>query len=155
MKRIEGNVAHITFQSTDTGFTVLELETESEYITVVGEMAGIGEGQKLVAFGEYTNHPSFGVQFKAESVEISLPSDANAIYTYLASGAVKGIGMVFAKRIVEKFGEDTFDVLDNFPEKLAQIQGISMSKAKAIQQEFKKTHGVQDAVIFLSRYNIH
>ena len=154
MKRIEGNVAHITFQSTDTGFTVLELETESEYITVVGEMAGIGEGQKLVAFGEYTNHPSFGVQFKAESVEISLPSDANAIYTYLASGAVKGIGMVFAKRIVEKFGEDTFDVLDNFPEKLAQIQGISMSKAKAIQQEFKKIHGVQDAVIFLSRYNI-
>lgn len=154
LKRIEGNVVHITFQSEDTGFTVLELETETEYITVVGEMAGIGEGQKLVAFGDYTNHPSFGVQFKAEKVEISLPSDANAIYTYLSSGAVKGIGMVFAKRIVEKFGEDTFDVLDNYPEKLAQVQGISYSKAKAIQQEFKKIHGVQDAVIFLSKYNI-
>jgi len=154
LKRIEGNVVHITFQSEDTGFTVLELETETEYITVVGEMAGIGEGQKLVAFGDYTNHPSFGVQFKAEKVELSLPSDANAIYTYLASGAVKGVGMVFAKRIVEKFGEETFDVLDNFPEKLAQIQGISYSKAKAIQQEFKKIHGVQDAVIFLSKYNV-
>lgn len=154
LKRIEGNVVHITFQSEDTGFTVLELETETEYITVVGEMAGIGEGQKLVAFGDYTNHPSFGVQFKAEKVEISLPSDSNAIYTYLSSGAVKGIGMVFAKRIVEKFGEDTFDVLDNYPEKLAQVQGISYSKAKAIQQEFKKIHGVQDAVIFLSKYNI-
>ena len=154
LKRIEGNVVHITFQSEDTGFTVLELETETEYITVVGEMAGIGEGQKLVAFGDYTNHPSFGVQFKAEKVEVSLPSDANAIYTYLSSGAVKGIGMVFAKRIVEKFGEDTFDVLDNYPEKLAQVQGISYSKAKAIQQEFKKIHGVQDAVIFLSKYNI-
>ena len=154
LKRIEGNVVHITFQSADTGFTVLELETETEYITVVGEMAGIGEGQKLIAFGEYTNHPSFGVQFKAEKVEISLPSDANAIFTYLTSGAVKGIGIVYAKRIVEKFGEETFDVLDNHPEKLAQIQGISLSKAKAIQQEFKKIHGVQDAVIFLSKYNV-
>ena len=154
LKRIEGNVVHITFQSADTGFTVLELETETEYIPVVGEMAGIGEGQKLIAFGEYTNHPSFGVQFKAEKVEISLPSDANAIFTYLTSGAVKGIGIVYAKRIVEKFGEETFDVLDNHPEKLAQIQGISLSKAKAIQQEFKKIHGVQDAVIFLSKYNV-
>ena len=89
LKRIEGNVVHITFQSEETGFTVLELETETEYVTVVGEMAGIGEGQKLVAFGEYTNHPSFGVQFKAQTVEISLPSDINAIFTYLASGAVK------------------------------------------------------------------
>ena len=154
MKRIEGTVVHITFQSSDTGFTVLEMETETEYVTVVGEMAGIGEGQKLVAFGEYTNHPSFGVQFKAESVEISLPSDANAIFTYLASGAVKGVGLVFAKRIVEKFGEDTFDILDNHPEKLAQVQGISLSKAKAIQQEFKKINGVQDAVVFLSKYNV-
>lgn len=154
LKKIEGTVVHITFQSEETGFTVLELETDTEYVTVVGEMAGIGEGQKLVAFGEYTNHPSFGVQFKAQKVEISLPSDANAIFTYLASGAVKGIGMVFAKRIVEKFGEDTFDVLDNYPEKLAQIQGISLSKAKAIQQEFKKIHGVQDAVIQLSRFGI-
>ena len=138
LKRIEGNVVHITFQSAETGFTVLELETDTEYITVVGEMAGIGEGQKLVAFGEYTNHPSFGVQFKAQNVEISLPSDANAIYTYLASGAIKGVGIVFAKRIVDMFGEDTFAVLDNHPEKLARVQGISLSKAKTIQQEFKK-----------------
>jgi len=154
LKKIEGTVVHITFQSEDTGFTVLELETETEYITVVGEMAGIGEGQKLVAFGEYTNHPSFGVQFKAQKLEISLPSDANAIYTYLASGAVKGIGMVFAKRIVDKFGEDTFDIMDNHPEKLAQVQGISLSKAKTIQQEFKKIHGVQDAIIQLAHYGI-
>ena len=154
LKRIEGNVVHITFQSAETGFTVLELETETEYITVVGEMAGIGEGQKLVAFGEYTNHPSFGVQFKAQTVEISLPSDINAIYTYLASGAVKGIGIVFAKRIVEKFGENTFEVIDSYPEKLAQVQGISLSKAMAIQQEFKKIHGVQDAIVFLAKYNI-
>ena len=154
LKRIEGNVVHITFHSEDTGFTVLELETETEYITVVGEMAGIGEGQKLVAFGDYTNHPSFGVQFKVETFEISLPSDINAIYTYLASGAIKGVGIVYAKRIVEKFGENTFEILDSYPEKLAEIQGISLSKAKLIQQEFKKIHGVQDAMAFLSKYNI-
>ncbi|MEG0019688.1 MAG: ATP-dependent RecD-like DNA helicase, partial [Oscillospiraceae bacterium] len=86
IKKIKGTIAHITFQSGDTGFTVMELETAEELVTVVGEMAGVGEGQKLVAFGDYTNHPSFGLQFKAESYEITLPSDVNAIYTYLASG---------------------------------------------------------------------
>lgn len=154
IKRIEGNIVHITFQSEDTGFTVLDLETDTDYITVVGEMAGVGEGQKMIAYGQYTNHPSFGVQFKAQSIEISLPSDMNAIYTYLASGAIKGIGPVFAKKIVDKFGEETFEILDAHPEKLAQVQGISMSKAIAIQEEFKKIHGVQDAIVHLAKYNI-
>ncbi len=154
LKKIEGTVAHITFKNEETGFTVLELETDTEYITVVGEMVGVGEGQKLIAFGDYTNHPSFGVQFKAQSAEICLPSDANAILNYLAGGAVKGIGIVLAKRIVSEFGEDTFDILNNYPEKLSQVQGISMSKALAIQQEFKKIYGIQDAIVHLSEYGI-
>ncbi|MEG0091696.1 MAG: helix-hairpin-helix domain-containing protein, partial [Oscillospiraceae bacterium] len=155
IKKIEGTIAHITFQSGDTGFTVMELETAEELVTVVGEMAGVGEGQKLVAFGDYTNHPSFGLQFKAESYEITLPSDVNAIYTYLASGAIRGIGAATAKRIVEKFGEDTFVVLDTQPEKLSTIAGISLKKAMAMQQEFKKIYGIQDAIAYLSSYGIN
>ncbi len=154
INRIEGNIVHITFQSEETGFTVLDIETDTEYITVVGEMAGVGEGQKMVAFGQYINHPSFGVQFKAQSIEISLPSDMNAIYTYLSSGAIKGIGPTYARKIVDKFGEDTFEILDLHPEKLSQVQGISMAKAIAIQEEFKKIHGVQDAIVHLAKFNI-
>ncbi|MEG1801583.1 MAG: helix-hairpin-helix domain-containing protein, partial [Oscillospiraceae bacterium] len=154
IKKIEGTIAHITFQSEDTGFTVMELETDGELITVVGEMAGVGEGQKLVAFGQYANHPSFGLQFKAQSYEISLPSDVNAIYAYLASGAIKGIGAATAKRIVDKFKENTFVILDTEPEKLSTIPGVSLKKALAMQQEFKKIYGIQDAIAYLSSNGI-
>lgn len=152
--KIEGTVSHITFQSDTTGFTVIELETMEEIITVVGEMAGIGEGQKLVAFGEYVNHSSFGTQFKVKSYEISLPSDVNAIYTYLASGAIKGIGPATAKRIVDTFGVDTFKVLDTELEKLAKVSGVGPKKAATIQQEFKKIYGIQDAMAYLSSHGI-
>lgn len=152
--KLEGTIAHITFQSEQTGFTVMELETDEEIVTVVGEMAGVGEGQKLVAFGEYVNHPSFGTQFKVQSYEISLPSDVNAIFSYLLSGAIKGIGTVTAKKIVDKFGEETFKILDTDPDKLCTIQGMSLKKALAIQQEFKKIYGIQDAIAYLSAQGI-
>ncbi|MEG1782334.1 MAG: AAA family ATPase, partial [Oscillospiraceae bacterium] len=154
LKRLEGNIAHITFLSQDTGFTVLELDTEEGIITVVGEMAGIGLGQKLIVFGQYATHPSFGVQFKAVSFEVVLPSDANAILLYLSGGAVKGIGPVTAKRIVDAFGDDTFSVLDTEPVKLSEIKGISYRQALEIQSEFKRIYGIQDAIMYLSQYGI-
>ena len=155
LKKIEGTIAHITFQSEKTGFTVLELETEDEMITVVGAMAGIGEGQKLVAFGEYTTHPSFGVQFKAASFEIALPCDVNAILKYLSSGAVHGIGEATAKRLVAAFGEDTFSVIESDPERVSKVQGLSYKKAINIQKEFKKIFGIKDAIAYLSTYGIN
>ena len=89
LDRLEGTISYITFSSPDTGFTVLELQTEDDLVTVVGEMIGVAPGQQLMVQGSYTNHPSFGVQFKVQHYEVALPSDENAVYMYLASGAVK------------------------------------------------------------------
>ncbi len=153
-KSIEGDIVHITFHSLETGFTVLDLQTQTENITVVGEMAGVGVGQRLTVYGDFTSHPSFGVQFKVNSFSVTLPSDVNAMYTYLASGAIKGIGPTTAKRITDAFLEDTFIVLNSQPEKLAKIKGLSFKKAVEIQNEFKKINAVQDAIAVLSSYDI-
>ncbi len=152
--KLEGDIAHITFRSSETGFTVLELLSGDEYITVVGEMAEVGAGQKLVVFGSYVSHPSFGVQFKIQSYEVVFPSSINAILAYLSSGVIKGIGPITAKRIVDAFLEDTFIVLDSQPEKLGSIKGLTYKKALEIQSEFKRIYGVQDAIREFSSFNI-
>jgi len=153
-ERIEGTIAYITFTSQDTGFTVLELETEDEMVTVVGEMVGVAPGQQLVVYGTYSNHPSFGVQFKATNYEVALPSDENAIYTYLASGAVKGIGPAMAKKIIKAFGDKTFEILDSDPVRLSSIKGISYKQALNIQSEFQRIYGIQDVISNLSIYGL-
>ena len=154
LDKLEGTISYITFASRETGFTVLELQTEDDMVTVVGEMVGVAPGQQLVVYGTYSNHPSFGVQFKVQNFEVSLPSDENAIFDYLASGAIKGIGPVTAKRILKEFGTDTFEVLETEPEKLATVKGISYRQALEIQAEFKRIYGIQDAIVNLSNYGL-
>lgn len=154
LDKIEGTISYITFSSEETGFTVLELQTDDDMVTVVGEMIGAAPGQQLVVYGTYSNHPSFGVQFKVSKYEISMPGDENAIYTYLASGAIKGIGPVTAKRIVKTFGENSFEILETDPLQLSQIKGISYRQALEIQAEFKRIYGIQDAIVNLSNYEI-
>ena len=154
LDRLEGTIAYITFASQDTGFTVLELQTEDDLVTVVGEMVGVAPGQQLVVYGTYSNHPSFGVQFKAQNYEVALPSDENAVYTYLASGAVKGIGPVLAKRIIKAFGDRTLEILECDPVQLATVKGISYRQALDIQSEFKRIYGVQDVIMNLSNYGL-
>ncbi len=154
LDRLEGTILYITFSSQDTGFTVLELQTEDDLVTVVGEMIGVAPGQQLVVQGSYTNHPSFGVQFKVQNYEVSLPSDENAVYMYLASGAVKGIGPVIAKRIVKAFGERTLEILECDPVQLATVKGISYRQAVEIQTEFKRIYGIQDVIMNLSNYGL-
>ncbi|MDY4585381.1 MAG: ATP-dependent RecD-like DNA helicase [Oscillospiraceae bacterium] len=153
-EKIEGTIQYITFTSPDTGFTVLELETADDEITVVGEMVGVAPGQQMVAEGTFTNHPSFGRQFKAQSYEITLPEDLSAILMYLASGAVKGIGPVTAKKIVKAFKEETFEVLESDPVRLSQVNGISYKQALAIQEEFLRIYGIQDAIVHLAHYGL-
>ncbi len=152
--KLEGDIVNITFRSSETGFTVLELLSGDEYITAVGEMAEVAAGQKLVVFGSYVSHPSFGMQFKIQSYEVVFPSSVNAILTYLSSGIIKGIGPVTAKRIVDTFLEDTFLILDAHPEKLGEIKGLSYKKALEIQSEFKRIYGVQDAIREFSAFDI-
>ena len=154
LDRLEGTIAYITFTSQDTGFTVLELQTDEDLVTVVGEMVGVAPGQQLVVQGTYANHPSFGIQFKVQNYEVALPSDENAIYAYLASGAVKGIGPVTAKRIIKAFGANALEILECDPVQLATVKGISYRQAVDIQTEFKRIYGIQDVIMNLSNYGL-
>ncbi len=155
LERLEGTILYITFASHDTGFTVLELESDDEVVTVVGEMVGVAPGQQLTVEGSYSNHPSFGVQFKAVNFQVSMPEDENAMLMYLSSGAVKGVGPAMAKKIIKEFGGDAFMVMQTDPVRLSQIKGISYRAAKDIQSEFRRINGIQDVIANLSAYNLN
>ena len=153
--RLTGTVEHIVYQKEESGFTVLELASDGELITVVGEMPGVAEGEELVLTGTYVAHPTFGSQFRVSVYERQLPATAGAIYKYLAAGAIKGIGPALARRIVDRFGENTLDVMEKAPEQLCQVKGVSQRKAEEIAQEFKRIFGVRAVMLFLSKYQIH
>ena len=149
---VEGTVYDIIFQNEDNGYTVCEVDTGGELVTLVGTMPYLLAGEHLKANGEWTNHPSFGRQLKVTYFEKSLPANGEAIYHYLASGAIKGVGPVTAQRIVDKFGEDTFDVLENNPLWLAEIKGITRKTAENIGAAFAAQFGVRNVMMFLGSY---
>ena len=110
---------------------------DGELITVVGVLPDIAAGEEVHFTGSWDRHPTFGRQFRAETVERAMPSTAATMLKYLSSGAVKGVGPSTAVKIIEAFGEDAFDVIENDPERLATIKGITAAKAKAISEEFR------------------
>ena len=116
---------------------------DDDLVTLVGIMPFLGEGETIRALGRWELHPSFGRQFKVEHYEKQLPSDEGAILKYLSSGAIKGIGPVLARRIVDTFGTDTFDVIENHPEWLADIDGITRKKAETLSERFREAFGVK------------
>lgn len=152
--RISGVVSHVTFTNKENGFTVLELESGDELVTAVGVMPELNAGELLELSGYWDFHASFGRQFKVEMCERRMPASAGDILRYLSSGGVKGIGPKTAVKVVEKFGEETFEVLENEPERLAQIKGISLEKAKEISADFKKQFAVREIMIALERYGM-
>ena len=133
---LTGTVEHIVFCNDDNGWTVLELDTGSTIETVVGVLPQVQVGEQLRLQGDWTEHPSFGRQFKATACESTLPTDETAILRYLASGAVKGIGPATAVRIVDTFGADSLRILEEQPEELAKIKGITLKKAREMGQSF-------------------
>ena len=149
-ERITGTVEHVVYSNSDTSFSVIELGSDGELITVVGELAGTAVGEELAVYGEYTTHPTFGVQFKASAVERTLPSGAAAILKYLSNGAIAGIGPSLARRMVDAFGEETLDVLAKYPEKLENIRGFSKSKARQTSERFARIYGLREALNELS-----
>lgn len=157
LQKLEGTVEYISFHSDDTGFTVLGLATQNneELVTVVGELVDIAEGEHLSLLGEYTMHAAYGQQFRVSVCEKTLPATANAILKYLSSKAVKGVGPVVAKRMVACFGDKTLEVIENSPEQLTKVKGISPKKAREIAEDFKRIYGVRIVMIFLAKYNIH
>lgn len=152
--RISGVVSHVTFTNKENGFTVLELESGDELVTAVGVMPELNAGELLELSGYWDFHASFGRQFKVEMCERRMPASAGDILRYLSSGGVKGIGPKTAVKVVERFGEETFEVLENEPERLAQIKGISLEKAKEISADFKKQFAVREIMIALERYGM-
>lgn len=151
---LKGTVETITYQNTDTGYCVLELNNGYEQVTVVGTLPYVHVGEQLTLQGSYVVHPTYGPQFKAQVCERSLPASAAEILRYLSSGAVKGVGPVTAAAIVEKFGEDTLKILKNEPGRLATIRGISMQKAEKISEEYKNQFGVREVMLKLASYGI-
>lgn len=151
---IEGTVETVLFCNEQNGYIVLDLDTGGDYVTVVGELGTIEEGEKLRLTGKYVTHPKFGAQFRAEACERKLPATETAILKYLSSGVIKGIGPTLAKRMVEEFGDKTLEVIENTPEDLIKVKGMSAKKADEISQEFRRIFGIRALMIFLAGYGV-
>lgn len=152
--QLEGVVDSVLFSNPSNGYIVLELDVNGDYVTVVGELGNIEEGEELAVSGEYVRHQKFGMQFRASFCQRKMPATENAILKYLSSGVIKGIGPTLARRIVDEFGENTLEVIENEPEKLVAIKGITHSKMEDISTEFKRIFGIRSLMIFLSQYAV-
>ncbi len=151
---VEGYVEHIIFRNEDNGYTVMNLVSEGKEITCVGIFEYISEGEMLELTGTYVEHSTYGQQFKVESYEIKIPEDTIAIERYLGSGAIKGVGAALATRIVRRFGADTMRILDEEPERLSEVKGISERKAREIAQQVAEKSEMRSAMMFLQQYGI-
>ena len=154
MEKLAGYVEHIIYRNTDNGYTVLNLVSGEDEITCVGIFSTIAEGENIEATGDYTDHPTYGTQFKVVSFEEKAPEDQEAIERYLGSGAIKGIGLAMAARIVRRFKEDTFRIIEEEPERLAEVKGISERKAMEIASQVNEKRDLRQAMIFLQQFGI-
>ncbi len=153
-EKISGIVEHIIYRNEENGYTVFAITKEQEELTCVGFFAHIEEGIGIEAEGRYTDHYSYGRQFKVENYSFRAPETAEAIEIYLGSGAVKGIGKALAARIVKHFGDDTLRIMEEEPERLAEIKGISLRKAREIAETLASMAGMRQAMMFLEGFGI-
>lgn len=154
METVKGYVDHIIFRNSDNGYTVLVLIVDEEELTCVGTFSDISEGENIEARGQYTDHPTYGRQFKVDSFEEKEPEDEMAIERYLGSGAIKGVGVALAARIVRRFKKDTFRVIEEEPERLAEVKGVSKRMAMEIADQMNARKDLREAMIFLQQYGI-
>ena len=154
LEKLSGSVDSMIFKSEDDGYCVIMLKTDDDLITVVGYLGNVDEGESLVCYGRSVNHQRFGEQFKCEYCERSLPDSPEALKRYLASGLIDGIGPVLAKSIVDEFGSETLSVIENEPERLAKLDGISFKKAAKMSESFKKTFAARSLMIRLGEFDL-
>lgn len=152
MEKLKGTVEQIVYTNPDNGYTVCLLDCGGEAVTAVGILPSTVEGEKIVAEGAWMNHPSFGKQFKIEKYEKSLPDGIDGIYKFLSSGYIRGLGPVTAMRLVDKYGEESFSVLSDHPEWLAEFKGINRKRALEIGEDFKLKFGMRDVIMFCNKY---
>ena len=151
---LEGTVSAVIYQNEENGYTILRLDVKEEELTVVGPMPGVAPGEYLSVRGRWVRHATYGAQFKAEAVERRLPQGLKEIYHYLASGAVKGIGKATARLLVEEFGEECLTVLEEHPEQLTKIRGISPKRARQIGDVFRRQMGMRLLMEFLNAHQL-
>ena len=149
-----GSVEHVTYHNDKNQYTVLDLATEAGVVTVVGMFPFVSEGEELRVYGTWQSHPSFGDQFKAETFDRARPATTAAMLKYLSSGAVKGVGPATARRIIDTFGDKALEVMENDPQRLAQIKGITQEKAQEIGEELRRAYGIRELMMFLGTYGV-
>lgn len=154
METVTGYVDHIVFRNQENGYTVFNLDTEDGEVTCVGSFHYINEGELLEIQGDYVNHNVYGTQLKVHSHQVKEPEDLLSIERYLGSGAIKGIGAALAARIVRRFKEDTFRIIEEEPERLAEVKGISERKAREISVQVEEKKDMRKAMIFLQKYGV-
>ena len=155
VKYVEGFVDNIIFRNEDNGYTVFNIIYKGEEVTCVGVLSYINAGEFITATGEFVKHAIYYMQFSIKTYEFKTPEDAKSVKRYLASGAVKGIGEKMADRIVSTFGDDTFRIMEEEPERLAEIKGISMAKAMDIAAQLNDKQDMRKVMMFLQKYGIN
>lgn len=154
MAEVEGYIERIIYRSEDTGYTVLSLLNGGKESCLVGVLPLVSEGEYVTASGEVVVHPVYGEQIRVQEFAFSVPSDKAGMELYLGSGAIKGIGPALAKRIIKKFGEDTFRIMEEEPERLAEIKGISEHRALEVASQMLEKREGRKAMLFLQKYGI-
>lgn len=154
MESLKGYVDHVLFQNTENGYTVLSLLVDGKEQVCVGHCMGLSQGETIEALGEYEMHPSYGKQFRISEYSVTIPTDAVGMERYLGSGAIKGVGETLAHRIVKKFGNETFRIIEEEPERLAEIKGISLRMAQNVALQMEEKKDLRDAMIYLSGFGI-
>ncbi len=153
LEHLEGTVERVIYSNEDNGYTICDMSlSDGEIITAVGTMPLVGAGDGLSLYGKWTHNPKYGRQFVVSQYERMMPADVASMLKYLSSRVIKGIGPKTAQKIIDEFGEDTFDVIENHPEWLANIKGISMKVALAASESFKEQAGVRSAMMFFRDY---
>ncbi|MBO5416349.1 MAG: ATP-dependent RecD-like DNA helicase [Clostridia bacterium] len=153
LQKLEGSIEHVIYSNEDNGYAICDMAVaDDEIITVVGILPMIAAGDNIAVYGKWVHNPKYGRQFSVSNYERVMPADTASVLRYLASGAIKGIGPKTAQRIVEMFGEDTFDVIENHPDWLADVKGISRKMANEISERFREQAGMRSVMMFFRNY---
>lgn len=153
-ERLSGAVERVVFRNAENGWSVLEIAAEDEFHTVVGVLPAVEAGEYLTLTGVWGEHPRYGRQFSVQSYEHRLPNDTDSIFRYLASGAIKGIGPATAAAMVQKFGADTLRVIEESPERLSEVRGITPTRAQNIAQVYNEQFGLREVILAFSAYGL-